>query len=105
MSSSPEVRGPSVLLVEDERAIAAPFAQALSRGGFQTTIAATGGDALALAGGLDPDVVLLDLALPDLDGRDVCRRLRQISDVPIIIITASGTVTDRVVGLELGADD
>jgi len=100
-----EPGGPSVLLVEDERAIAAPFAQALARGGFPTTIASTGADALTLAGGMDPDVVLLDLALPDLDGRDVCRRLRQISDVPIIIITASGTVTDRVVGLELGADD
>ena len=54
---------------------------------------------------LQPDVVLLDLALPDIDGRDVCRRLRLESDVPIIMVTASGTVTDRVVGLELGADD
>ena len=50
-------------------------------------------------------MVLLDLALPDADGRDVCRRIRAGSDVPIIIVTASGTVTDRVVGLELGADD
>ena len=54
---------------------------------------------------LAPDVVLLDLSLPDTDGRDVCRRLRLESDVPIIMVTASGTVTDRVVGLELGADD
>ena len=54
---------------------------------------------------LQPDVVLLDLALPDLNGRDVCRGLRAESDVPIIMVTASGTVTDRVVGLELGADD
>jgi two-component system, OmpR family, response regulator RegX3 len=54
---------------------------------------------------IQPDVVLLDLALPDGDGRDVCRRIRSQSDVPIIMVTASGTVTDRVVGLELGADD
>jgi DNA-binding response OmpR family regulator len=52
-----------------------------------------------------PDVILLDLALPDIDGRDVCRQLRRDSSVPIIMVTASGTVTDRVVGLELGADD
>jgi DNA-binding response OmpR family regulator len=54
---------------------------------------------------LRPDVVLLDLALPDIDGRDVCRRLRHEWNVPITMITASGTVTDRVVGLELGADE
>jgi two-component system, OmpR family, response regulator RegX3 len=97
--------GPSVLLVEDEQSIAEPFAHALSRGGFRTTVARTGAEAIALMETVDPDVVLLDLALPDGDGRDVCRRLRRESDVPIIIVTASGTVTDRVVGLELGADD
>jgi two-component system, OmpR family, response regulator RegX3 len=97
--------GPSILLVEDEQSIADPFANALTRSGFRTTIARTGGEALQLAAAIEPDVVLLDLALPDLDGRDVCRRLRRESDVPIIMITASGTVTDRVVGLELGADD
>ena len=68
-------------------------------------MARTGAEAIELAAALHPDVVLLDLALPDGDGRDVCRRLRRDSDVPIIIVTASGTVTDRVVGLELGADD
>jgi len=94
-----------VLLVEDEASIADPFAQALARNGFQPTIARTAGDALRLAreGGID--VVLLDLSLPDGDGRDVCRELRRVSDVPIIMLTARGTVTDRVVGLELGADD
>ncbi len=95
----------SVLLVEDEESIAEPFARALSRNGFQATVARTGAEAIALAAELAPDVVLLDLALPDGDGRDVCRALRSSSDVPIIMITASGTVTDRVVGLELGADD
>jgi DNA-binding response OmpR family regulator len=97
--------GPSVLLVEDERSIAEPFASALSRSGFRTTVARTGAQAMVLISELNPDVVLLDLSLPDADGRDVCRRLRLESDVPIIMVTASGTVTDRVVGLELGADD
>ena len=97
--------GPSVLLVEDERSISEPFASALSRSGFRTTVARTGAQAMLLISELNPDVVLLDLSLPDADGRDVCRRLRLESDVPIIMVTASGTVTDRVVGLELGADD
>jgi DNA-binding response OmpR family regulator len=94
-----------VLLVEDERSIAEPFAQALERNGYSTAIAGTASDALRMAGELSPDVVLLDLTLPDGDGRDVCRELRRDSDVPIIMLTARGTVTDRVVGLELGADD
>ncbi|HEY5389227.1 MAG TPA: response regulator transcription factor [Solirubrobacteraceae bacterium] len=94
-----------VLLVEDEQSIAEPFAQALERNGFSATIAATASDALRLAGEIEPDVVLLDLTLPDGDGRDVCRELRKSSDVPIIMLTARGTVTDRVVGLEMGADD
>jgi two-component system, OmpR family, response regulator RegX3 len=97
--------GARVLLVDDERSIAEPFAQALKRAGFPTTVAHTGGEALALVPTLNPDVILLDLGLPDVDGRDVCRRLRRDSSVPIIMVTASGTVTDRVVGLEIGADD
>ncbi len=98
-------RGPTVLLIEDEQSIAEPFASALNRGGFRTTVAGTGAQAIALMQQQTPDVVLLDLSLPDTDGRDLCRRLRAQSDVPIIMVTASGTVTDRVVGLELGADD
>ena len=94
-----------VLLVEDEESISEPFARALARVGFRTQVARTGSEAIELASTLAPDVVLLDLALPDQDGRDVCRRLRQGSDVPIIMVTASGALTDRVVGLELGADD
>lgn len=97
--------GPIVLVVEDEQTIADPFASALARVGFRPTVARTGKEALDLALAVKPDVVLLDLALPDQDGRDVCRALRHSSDVPIIMITASGAVTDRVVGLELGADD
>jgi two-component system response regulator RegX3 len=98
-------KGPSVLLVEDETSIAQPFASALTRSGFRATVASTGAQAMTLIAELAPDVVLLDLSLPDADGRDVCRQLRLHSDVPIIMVTASGTVTDRVVGLELGADD
>jgi two-component system, OmpR family, response regulator RegX3 len=100
-----DARGVLVLLVEDEPSIAEPFERALRRAGFRTTVAQTGTDAIALAASCAPDVILLDLALPDLDGRDVCRQIRRDSNVPMIMVTASGTVTDRVVGLELGADD
>jgi two-component system response regulator RegX3 len=96
---------PRVLLVEDEASIAQPFAQALARSGFRPVIAATASEALRLERETQPDVVLLDLTLPDADGLDVCRELRRTSTVPIIMLTARGTVTDRVVGLELGADD
>jgi two-component system, OmpR family, response regulator RegX3 len=97
--------GPLVLLVEDERSIAEPFARALQRAGFRTAVARTAGEAISQFAECDPDVILLDLTLPGGDGRDVCRRIRRESGVPIIMVTASGTVTDRVVGLELGADD
>jgi two-component system, OmpR family, response regulator RegX3 len=100
-----DARGPLVLVIEDERSISEPFERALQRSGFRTTVAQTGTEAIALAASRYPDVILLDLALPDLDGRDVCRQIRRDSNVPIIMVTASGTVTDRVVGLELGADD
>ena len=91
-----------VLLVEDEDAIADPLAEGLRREGFTVTRAATGAEALAAS---DSDVVLLDLRLPDMDGLDVCRKIRERSDVPIIVVTARGEEADRVVGLELGADD
>ena len=91
-----------ILIVEDEDAIAAPLAKGLEREGFDVTRVATGEDALAAS---EPDVVLLDLRLPDLDGYEVCRRLRERSSVPIIMVTARGEEVDRVVGLELGADD
>ena len=68
-------------------------------------LARTASEALAAARDTDPDLILLDLALPDGDGRDVCRALRGESQVPVIMVTARGTETDRIVGLELGADD
>jgi len=91
-----------VLVVEDESAIAEPLIAGLEREGFEVEWAATGEQALAAA---EPDVVLLDLRLPDIDGYTVCRRLRERSDVPIIMVSARGEEVDRVVGLELGADD
>jgi two-component system, OmpR family, response regulator RegX3 len=91
-----------VLVVEDEDAIAEPLAEGLRREGFDVTRAATGAQALAAP---DQDVVLLDLRLPDMDGLDVCRTMRERSAVPIIVVTARGEEADRVVGLELGADD
>ncbi|MEO8689430.1 MAG: response regulator transcription factor [Solirubrobacteraceae bacterium] len=96
---------PRILFVEDERSISEPFSKALAREGFEAHVAATAALALALADSLDPDLILLDLHLPDGDGRDVCRAIRARSGVPIIILTARGTETDRIVGLELGADD
>ncbi len=94
-----------ILFVEDEASISEPFCEALRREGFDPVVASTAAAALEAAERTDPDLVLLDLRLPDGDGRDVCRRLRRLSDTPIIMLTASGTETDRVVGLELGADD
>ena len=96
---------PRILFVEDEASIAEPFASALRRDGFDTVLARTGAEALSRARQQPPDLVLLDLNLPDGDGRDVARELRKASDVPIVMLTARGTETDRIVGLELGADD
>lgn len=94
--------GVRILIVEDDDAIAKPLADGLRREGFAVTRVATGEEALEAA---LPDLVLLDLRLPGMDGTEVCRRLRARSDVPIIVVTAKGEEVDRVVGLELGADD
>ena len=94
-----------LLLIEDEESIATPLVGALEREGFEVEHAATGQDGLDAATREPADLVLLDLMLPDMDGRDVCRSLRAASDVPVIMLTARGLETDRVVGLELGADD
>ena len=101
----PAAGRPRILFVEDERSISEPFAKALARAGFEPVTAFTAAEALALAQRMEFDFVLLDLNLPDGDGRDVCRELRRKSDVPILMLTARGTELDRVVGLELGADD
>src|SRR5829696_9464813 len=92
-------------MVEDESSITEPLAEALDREGFDTRVAATVADALAQAEDEMPDLVLLDVMLPDGSGYDVARSLRESSKVPIIMLTARGQETDRIVGLELGADD
>jgi two-component system, OmpR family, response regulator RegX3 len=94
-----------VLIVEDDDAIATPLAKGLEREGLDVDRVETGSGALALTADVGFDVVLLDLGLPDRDGFDVCRELRARSDVPIIVVTARSEEVDRVVGLELGADD
>lgn len=94
-----------ILVVEDEESISQPFAEALRRAGFEAIVTGTAAGALELASDAEPDLVILDLSLPDGDGRDVCRELRRRSDVPIVMLTARGTEMDRIVGLELGADD
>lgn len=91
-----------LLVVEDEDSIAIPLADGLRREGFHVERVANGADALAAP---EPDLVLLDLRLPDMDGYAVAREMRARSRVPIIMLTARGEEVDRVVGLEIGADD
>ena len=95
----------TILMVEDEESITVPLTEALDREGFETRVAGTVAEALDRAEEQMPDLVLLDVMLPDGSGYDVARRLRERSHVPIIMLTARGEETDRVVGLELGADD
>jgi DNA-binding response OmpR family regulator len=99
------IQRPTILLVEDERAIIEPLAEALEREGFEPMVAGTAHEALDRARGASPDLVLLDIGLPDGSGLDVCRELRREAEVPIIMLTARGSEADRVAGLELGADD
>jgi len=98
-------RGARILFVEDEAAIADPFGRTLARQGFEVIAARSVAEARARFARQPPDLVLLDLTLPDGDGRDLCRELRSASQVPIIMLTARGTELDRVTGLEIGADD
>ena len=97
-----------VLIVEDDDRIADPLVTGLQREGLEAERVATGRaglDRIADAGSPFPDVVLLDLRLPDMDGFEVCKQIRAEHDVPIIVVTARGEEVDRVLGLELGADD
>jgi two-component system response regulator RegX3 len=97
--------GERILFVEDEPSISEPFSRALAREGFDPVVAPTLADARRAFERRTPDLILLDLRLPDGDGRDLARELRATSSVPIIMLTARGTELDRIVGLELGADD
>ncbi len=94
-----------ILVVDDEPAVTDLLAYNLRKAGYEPVVAADGREALRLARESAPDLVLLDLMIPEVDGLDVCRELRKSGNVPIIMITARGEEIDRVVGLELGADD
>ena len=94
-----------ILVVEDEESISDPLSYLLRKEGYDVAIAATGPEALAEFERSSTDLVLLDLMLPGLSGVDVCRSIRQRSSVPIIMLTAKDSEIDKVVGLEIGADD
>ncbi len=94
-----------VLLVEDERSLSEPLSFLLEAEGYEVTVVEDGQQAIDRWASIDPDVVLLDLMLPGAPGTEVCRRIRALSDVPIIMLTAKDSEVDIVVGLELGADD
>ena len=98
--------GPArVLVVEDDRTVAEVVTRYLEREGFAVETVGDGPDALARAHVQAPDLVVLDIMLPGLDGLEVCRRLRSRAPVPVVMLTARGSEEDRVLGLELGADD
>jgi DNA-binding response OmpR family regulator len=94
-----------VLVVDDDRKLCGLLSAYLSTTGFEVFTAGNGDDGLRLLRAEEPDLVVLDVMLPGMDGFEVCRTMRKTSTVPIIMLTARGEVTDRVVGLELGADD
>ena len=95
----------SVLVVEDESSIASFVALYLKNAGYTVRTAATGGEALKQVGADQPALIVLDLNLPDIDGIEVCRRIRKAADVPIIMLTARDEDVDKIIGLEVGADD
>ncbi len=95
----------TILVVEDEASIASFVSLYLKNAGYTVKTAATGGEALLIAGSATPALIILDLNLPDIDGIEVCRRLRKASDMPIIMLTARDEDVDKIIGLEVGADD
>jgi DNA-binding response OmpR family regulator len=104
-SGSSTQAGARVLVVDDERDIAQMVSTYVGNAGYDVSEAYTGPEAVALARQLDPDVIVLDLGLPGLDGVEVCRQVRTFSDCYILILTARGDEISRVVGLSVGADD
>ena len=96
---------PTVLLVEDEESFIDALSVGLAREGFDVLVARTGPEGLDRFNREQPDCVLLDLMLPGMSGIDVCRKIREMSGVPIIMVTAKDSELDKVLGLELGADD
>jgi DNA-binding response OmpR family regulator len=96
---------PRILLIEDDLRLAEMVNHYLGGAGFHVTHAPTGGAGVALAGRGAFDALILDLMLPDMDGLEVCRKVRAGAETPILMLTARGDAMDRVVGLEMGADD
>ena len=96
---------PRVLIIEDERGLVQSLSWYFTREGYETVAAHDGLEGLRKAQTLLPDVVLLDIMLPGLDGLEVCKRLRAASDIPILMLTAKDEVKDRIIGLDAGADD
>jgi DNA-binding response OmpR family regulator len=96
---------PTVLVVEDETSIASFVALYLKNAGYGVRTAATGSEALSQVAAATPALIVLDLMLPDIDGIEVCKRIRQTSDVPILMLTARDEDVDKIIGLEVGADD
>jgi two-component system, OmpR family, phosphate regulon response regulator OmpR len=94
-----------ILLVEDDPRLAEMLSEYLGEAGYRITAAALGATALQYLSSGEYDAVVLDLMLPDMDGLDVCRQMRATSDLPVLMLTARGDAIDRIVGLELGADD
>ena len=102
---NPEVETTKILLVEDDQLISGPLAARLRDSGYEVWVADNGREGLALAIKETPDVVVLDIMMPEMDGWEVCQALRARSSVPILMLTALGDEVDRILGLELGADD
>jgi DNA-binding response OmpR family regulator len=96
---------PRILIIEDERGLTDVLTYNLQREGYETVVAHDGQEGLRKAQTNPPDLILLDLMLPGMDGLEVCRQLRARRDLPVLMLTARGDTMDRVVGLELGADD
>ena len=96
---------PNVLVVEDEASIASFVSLYLKNAGYVVRTAATGSEALSQVAAQEPSLIVLDLMLPDIDGIEVCRRIRKASDVPILMLTARDEDVDKIIGLEVGADD
>ena len=94
-----------VLIVDDDTRLSAMVSDYLTGNGYVVDTAPTSGDGIARITRTPPDAVILDVMLPDVDGFETCRRIRSMSDVPVLMLTAKGEETDRIVGLELGADD
>ncbi|HEY9689266.1 MAG TPA: response regulator, partial [Coleofasciculaceae cyanobacterium] len=101
---SGRLRG-KILIVDDESALRMILTTRLSLAGYEVVAAADGEEALDVFDREDPDLVVLDVMMPKIDGYGVCQTLRQTSDVPIIMLTALGDVGDRITGLQMGADD